>query len=166
MPRRKSLRLHGFDYSSPRSYFVTICTYQRRLLFGSIQGDRMDYSKAGKVVNLVWRSLPSRLVQISLGCLQTMPNHFHAILRIRDFPEFPRLTLGEVVGAFKSKVMSQYCEGVRTADWPAYYRSLWQRGYYDRIIRNDNEYEQLSEYIHSNPMRWQLDRLNPENTGR
>ncbi len=125
----------------------------------------MCTSKAGEIAALVWRALPIRFNQLDLDEFQIMPNHLHAILEIRDLPELPRVTLGQVVGAFKSEVTVQYCAGVRTAGWPAFDRSLWQRGFYDRIIRNDNEYQRILDYIHGNPGRWQLDRLNPEPKG-
>ncbi len=96
---------------------------------------------------------------------QTMPNHFHGILNILESPESPPLNLSAIIGAFKSEVTSQYCKGVRTLGWRRYEGRFWQRGFWDRVIRNDIEYERIREYIRSNPIRWELDRLNPDSIG-
>ena len=119
-------------------------------------------SQAGELVNQVWQSLPGQFLQLDLDTFQVMPNHFHAILEIRHLPNLPKVILGQIVGAFKSEVTRHYCELVRRHGWPRFRKAFWQRGSYDHVIRNDRAYQRIANYIHDNPVRWQFDRLNPE----
>ena len=85
-----------------------------------------------------------------------MPNHFHAIVEIK--PQSP-VSLGEVIGAFKSLSTNAYIKGVRNSNWLPFDRRLWQRNYYEHIIRNEVSYYFIAEYIQNNPLRWEEDKL-------
>ena len=148
MQRRGRLRLHDYDYRTAGSYFVTACAHDRECLFGRVADDRVDLSPIGVIVELAAGGMGEFHPGVALDSFVVMPNHVHAILyldRGRRPPPVPA-----VVGAFKARAS-------RRAD-----RALWQRGYHDRIIRDEHELSALREYIETNPLRGAVDRENPE----
>ena len=116
-----------------------------------------------------WLDLAVRYPFVEQDSFVVMPNHLHGIVCLRSDHErditIERL-LGQVVGRFKGMSTRFYCEGVRRDGWPPFQTRLWQRGYYDRVIRNERELQAIREYIDLNPIRWESDRLNPERAGR
>jgi REP element-mobilizing transposase RayT len=171
--RRRSLRLEGFDYSKEGAYFVTICTRNRECLFGDVVNGKMCLNEAGRVVHTVWDGLSDRFPTIELVSFVVMPNHVHGILVVGAALALPvggaassaptrsaSTTLGTVVRAFKSisaigvnRLLSRSGQ------------SLWQRSYYEHVIRGEESLNRIREYISTNPLRWQLDRENSERTG-
>ena len=158
---RRSIRLRGYDYASPGAYFVTMCAQDRRCLFGTIIAGELLLNDAGRMVAAIWEGLPERFPTIVLDAYVVMPDHFHAVVSIanvRDTPEqagehsFP--TLGDAVGAFKSLTTNAYIRGVREHGWPPFARRLWQRNYYEHIIRNEAASARIRAYIEANPVRW------------
>ena len=165
---RKSIRLKGFDYSRSAFYFVTICVQNRECLFGNIppkieggnSTDLMRLNDAGKMVMTEWVALPSRFPTVILDEFIVMPNHFHGIIYLLSDSEF-NPTLSQIVGAFKSIVTHNYIIGVKTQDWKPFHKRLWQRNYYERIVRDDAALQKIQRYIQNNPVTWQTDLLHP-----
>ncbi len=179
---RRSLRLPGYDYSQPGAYFVTICVQHREARFGNIARDEMIIDDAGKMVYAEWQRLPARFATMELDAFVVMPNHLHAIVRIVDSTDVgeirveasqragtspaptdqtARPTLSDMVGAFKSITTDEYIRGVKKSGWLRFDGRLWQRNFYDHIIRDDRELNAIRQYIQNNPAKWEMDRDNP-----
>jgi REP-associated tyrosine transposase len=171
-PRRRPLRLAGFDYSQPANYFVTICTQGKKCTFGYVSGTKMRLNSAGIAVQEALFDLPKRFPPVIPRELVVMPNHLHAIVGLTRpiqpskagtassaptgetcTPSHP--TLGDIIRAFKSisaieinRILGRRGEAV------------WQRNYYEHIVRNVEEYDRIRKYILENPSHWHDD---PEN---
>ena len=177
--RRRSIRLKGYDYTQSGAYFVTIVIQDRLCLFGDVLGQEMRPNEAGVMVRRVWEALPCRFPPTQLDAFVVMPNHIHGILVINQHVGAPtegaRLgafaarrattrvapTLGAVIGAYKSLTTSAHIEGVNAGAWPPFRHRLWQRNYYEHILRHDESLAELRQYILYNPARWAFDRENP-----
>lgn len=180
--RRRSMRLQGYDYAQAGAYFITICTKDRQCLFGNIMNSKMECNKAGKMLERVWSELPTRFDVLELDEFTVMPNHFHGIVTLsgrdraclrpsqssaksgdhKDRPYGTRPdSIGRVVQAFKSITTHQYINGVRCSGWHPFPGKLWQRNYWDHIIRDEAELTNIREYIVNNPSLWESDQLHP-----
>jgi putative transposase len=186
---RCSIRWKGYDYSQPGAYFVTICTQHRECLFGAIADGEMTLNEAGQMIEMEWGQLPERFPMIELDAHIVMPNHFHGIIVIVGAGLVPALdgattpdgattrdgvttrdgattrvapTVGGIVGAFKSLTTNAYIRGVRESGWPPFDKRLWQRNYYERVIRDEQELNAVRQYIHNNPAQWKMDAENPD----
>ncbi len=161
-PRRKSIRLSGFDYSTPGCYFVTICVINRKLLLGRVADNTVELSAAGRIVDQVWSELRSLYPNMDTDSFVVMPHHVHGIIVLIDRDASPENAtrrphgLGEIVRAFKS-ISARRLNQVRGGA-----ESLWQRGYFERVVRSERELERLGEYIDNNPIAWTNDPGNPE----
>ncbi len=175
---RQSIRLKGYEYSRPGAYFVTICARNRECLFGNISDGQMVLNDVGRIIERVWEDLPSRLPSIELDALGVMPNHVHGIIaivgaglappetRVRQTAPLQALpqkgaassapTLGDVVRAFKS-ISAIWVNGHLSR----FGQPLWQRNYYEHIIRSDDKLYRIRQYSRDNPMSWLEDRENP-----
>jgi REP element-mobilizing transposase RayT len=91
-----------------------------------------------------------------------MPNHIHGILVVSDASPGSRgrARIFDIVGSFKTKTTNGYIRGVRQSRWPPYRGRLWQRGYYEHVVRNDQDMNDIREYIIGNPQRWAWDKEN------
>ncbi|MDR2153482.1 MAG: transposase [Burkholderiaceae bacterium] len=183
---RRSIRLQGYDYSQAGMYFLTICTNERACLFGEIVDGVMCLNDAGRMVLTVWNDMPRNYFGIAVDKFVVMPNHIHGIVTITTSSGVgatPRgrpgaspttetgqaqgpaptrtLSLPEIVRRFKTMATKQYTDGVHQNSWPSFNQKLWQRNYWEHIIRNESELTHLREYIHNNPMQWNLDKLHP-----
>ena len=177
---RRSIRLKGYDYTQAGAYFVTIVLQDRLCLFGEIVNTEMQLSKAGEVASRFWEALPDRFPMIKIDAYIIMPNHLHGIVIINpsvgvslvDTPVVdtsvvdarsanPHSPLGDIVGAYKSLTTVEYTRGVKTMKWTPFRRRLWQRNYYEHVIRNDDALRDIREYIIHNPGQWDLDKENP-----
>jgi REP element-mobilizing transposase RayT len=164
--RRRSIRLRGYDYGRAGAYFVTLCAHDRASLFGEIVDGVMRLNDLGRVVDSEWLKTPRMRPQVELDEYIVMPNHFHAILVVVDMgrgvlPYAPTLrspsrTVGAIVRGFKSAVTKRINQIRRTPGLP-----VWQRNYYEHVIRNEGELTRIREYIVDNPSQWALDRENP-----
>jgi putative transposase len=182
-PTRKSPRLSGYDYSLPGGYFITIVTHRRVSLFGEIIDTKVILNATGKLVHEEWTKLPQRFPTIQLDEFINMSNHFHGILFIQEahvgaglvptrrpsnYKKSQRATarvaptLSEVIGVFKSNSARRYIKEIKDADRFPKEKRLWQRSYYDRIIRNEEELYKMREYIYNNSFRWPEDVENLE----
>lgn len=167
---RQTIRLKGYDYSSNGAYFITICTQNRELLFGNIPINKMVFNQMGKIVKSVWESLPKHH-HVELDEFQIMPNHIHGIIIIcwgfarktptdQGIARFGHVIPGSlscVIRSFKSECTKQ----IRlTMDNNGFF--VWQRNYYEHVIRNGIELNKIREYIKNNPQMWDRDRNNPQ----
>lgn len=169
-PKRRSLRLKDYDYSKSGAYFITICVKDRQCLLGSIVDAEIKLSEHGLITTKSWKWLSSAYPHISLDEWTIMPNHLHGVIFInqpnaggsRTAPTIPQsLPLSRLVGAFKT-VSSKHINIHRQTPGAPF----WQRGFYEHIIRDEKSLERISEYILTNPLRWQLDRENQQANGK
>jgi REP element-mobilizing transposase RayT len=180
--RRRSIRLKDYDYSQAGAYYVTINVQNRECLFGEIVNYEMVLNDAGKMIEAQWLALLERFPNIELDAYQVMPNHVHGIIvlvepvgatlvvaRNMDTKDVhgneagikPAPTLGKIVGAFKSITTHEYIHGVETKNWRQFYKRLWQRNYYEHIVRDEADLNRIRDYIQSNPANWDEDEENP-----
>jgi putative transposase len=150
--RQKRLRAPGYDYASPGTYWVTICVHHMERRFGHVDDGEVHLNDAGTMVETAWINLPDRFPGMTLDAYVVMPNHLHGIVMIVGEP---RVSLSEAIGAFKSITTVSYARGVRAGQYPAFDRTLWQRGFEDRIVQTDRRLETLRAYVEGNPGRWQ-----------
>ena len=170
---RRSIRVPDYDYSQPGAYFITIVAWRRESLFGEIINGEMQLNNAGQIVWDVWQSLPARFPQITLGTAVVMPNHFHGIVIINETPvgvihELPlrvtnqkerrRMTIPLVVGYFKMNTAKRINKILNSEGTP-----VWQRNYYEHVIRDDEEHNRIHLYIEVNIDNWVNDEENPVN---
>ena len=151
---RRSNRLKGFDYSLPGAYFVTLVTFSRACLFGKVSGEDLELNLLGQCAATILQTLPFHF-HIDLDEWVVMPNHVHAIFFIpgRTYPHGTMpASLGAIVQNYKS-VSARNINAIRNTPGSV----VWQRNYYDRIIRDDRELERVRGYILDNPRRWMED---------
>ena len=158
-PQRHALRLPNYDYGQAGAYFITVCAHQRACLFGEIVDGVMHENHAGHAVREAWESLPKRFPDLECDAFVVTPSHIHGILVVGDGQEHEHLS--RVVGAFKSLTIHRYSRGVSNEAWPRYEGSLWQRNYYEHVIRSETALNQIREYIAGNPQQWADDPENP-----
>lgn len=153
-PIRKRLRLPFYDYAQYGCYFVTICTHHRQLLFGEIKNGEMHLNSIGELVHQALFSVLNEYTKSQIPCYVIMPNHLHFIWFNQD-----NISLSFVVKMIKGRAGFAYRQYNLAHHYPLL--PLWQRGFYEHIIRNDQDYERITEYIENNPIMWELDKLNP-----
>ena len=155
-PKRKQIRLPNYDYSSPGAYFVTICTHDRRCILSDVavgaaisRPPDVHLSSYGEIVALAIHNTPQIYSNVSVDHSVIMPNHIHLILRIHN-DESGRMisapTVSTVVGQMKRWASKR--AGI----------ALWQKSYHEHVIRNEEDYRQIWEYIDTNPAKWAEDR--------
>ena len=153
---RENPRWNGVNYRGAGAYHVTIATYGRRRLLGKVVDGRMVRSAVGEMVAREWERLPETYPFVSMDTLMVMPDHLHGILHVhveRGCARAPR-SLSQIVGQFKARTTRRYDEGVSADGWPERAARLWQRSFFDRAIRDQDELERTREYILRNPERW------------
>ena len=168
---RRSVRLRNYDYRSAGAYFVTVCSHNRRCLFGNAANGSMVYTPLGEVAVDCWQWLARRYPYVDLDYSVVMPNHVHGIILLGDPRDgcrggsrtapTGRKPLGRLIGAFKT-VSAKRINRLRGR--PA--AGVWQRNFYEHVIRNERELLEIRRYILENPLKWELDRENPMATGR
>jgi len=177
---RRSIRLSNYDYTQTGAYFITICTYQRECLFGNIIDDIMVLNDVGQLVADEWIKTALLRKQIELDAFVVMPNHFHGIVWIIDIDanengrgtarrapthgqfantteKFGKPIVGSIptiIRAFKSAATQKINLHRQTQGSP-----IWQRNYWEHVIRNESELRAIREYIQNNPAQWELDQL-------
>ena len=155
--RRRSIRLQDFDYSSPGAYFVTIVVHGRLCLFGEVADGEMRLNEIGKLVQGIWEGLSSHYPHVQLDAFVIMPNHVHGIVLMDDAErDEVRHGLPEVVRGFKS-FSAKEVNRVRGVVGQA----LWQRGFFDHVIRDEVGLARIRTYIEENPGKWEEDPENP-----
>jgi len=176
---RRSVRLTGYDYSQPGYYFVTICTQNGRPLFGEIQKGAMILNDAGKMIGRWWNELKNKYANIEIDEYVVMPNHCHGIINIVGTVVGADLCVcpgpekkGEHAGSplqewpiykmiqwFKTMTTNEYIRNVKQNHWKPFDGKLWQRNYYEQIVRNETSLQRIRKYIVNNPCQWQQDEL-------
>jgi len=161
MHSRKSIRLPGYDYSQPGAYFVTLVCYQRFPLFGNITGQDLVLNQFGKTARAFWGKIPKRYSHIQLGTFIIMPNHLHGIIYIDLHvgaglkPAQKGIQISEIIRSFKTFSAREINELRGLTGVP-----VWQRNYYEHVIRNDRELADIHEYISNNVLQWEKDTEN------
>lgn len=175
---RRSIRLPGYDYSQCGAYFVTICIQNRQCLLGDIVDGHVQSNAAGEMVALWYLALEKKFPDIQCGDFVCMPNHIHCIVinlgHVRADPRVCPLQTGEHIGSplptvvqwFKTMTTNAYIHGVKQQAWPAFHKRLWQRNYYEHVIRNDADLERIQQYIVNNPRLWEQDTMHSEQQGQ
>lgn len=146
------MRLAGYDYAQPGGYFVTICTQHRQHHFGHVRDGEMVLNENGRFITQSWQSLSTHYAHVTLWEWIIMPNHLHGIVQIGETAVSPAPTLGQMMGYFKY----QSTKGLNSLHQTPGHK-WWQRGFYDHIIRNGEEWDRIRRYIVENPMRWDND---------
>ncbi len=164
--QRKSIRLREYDYANPNWYYVTICSNDRKIIFGKVENGKMLLNDYGKIVEEEWLKTKELRKNIDLDYYVVMPNHFHGIIIIesrdiasyvptdeyRKFGKVQPGSLGAIVRSFKSAVTKRINELGKNHS-----KSIWQSNYYEHIIRNENDLFFTRRYIELNPLKWELD---------
>ncbi len=182
---RRSIRLKHYDYSQPGAYFITICTHHHKCIFGEIFDGKIRLNEYGKTVERCWTAIPENFPGTELDRYVIMPNHIHGIIVINDtidknhhpnpppnnvranhelpnnvgaIHELPlqserrQMTIPKIIGRFKMNSAKEVNQIRKTMGFP-----LWQRNYYEHIIRNEREMYKIREYIINNPLKWEFD---------
>jgi putative transposase len=178
---RRSIRVPLYDYAGPGAYFVTTVTEDRANVFGRIMGVEMQLSTQGRIAEACWRAIPEHFARVELGPYVVMPNHVHGIIVIHDQAAMqsppvgatqwvaptpdgrrpirphgpPRGSIGAIIGAYKSAVTRTI---VREFGGVPH---IWQRNYYEHIIRDEDDWNRIHLYIEANVANWAEDAENP-----
>jgi len=161
--RRRPLRLKDYDYRQEGAYFITICTHNRKCLLAKVIENEVRLNNWGRVVESEWRQTAILRPYVTLDVYVVMPNHFHAIFflsrdratqRVAPTEEKPSTgpksaSVGAIVGQFKAQVTKRI-----NALWGPAIEPIWQRNYYEHIIRDEDDLNRIREYIEYNPVRW------------
>lgn len=153
LPKRKPIRIDNYDYSTPGAYFVTICTANREKLFWNFVGADIirpqdaPLSAAGKIAEQGILQMVNHYENVVVDKYCVMPDHLHLILRIKpdiDGRMVSAPTVSTVVGSMKRWVSRQIG------------RPIWQKSFYDHGIRNQQDYDEIWQYIENNPLKYRL----------
>jgi REP element-mobilizing transposase RayT len=162
LPVRKNIRLKGYDYSQNGAYFLTICTQDKRMLFGNVVGAdsisaRMEINDCGQMIDDTLHEIFNEIQNVILDKYVIMPNHIHvvAVMSRADMESAP--TISYIMQSFKRYTTIKYINGVKTGMYSKFNKRIWQRSFHDHIIRNEAEYQRIWQYIDENPLKWQDD---------
>ena len=184
---RRSIRLRGYDYVQTGAYFVTVVTKDRTCLFGEVVNGEPRLNNAGRIIQATWNELPNHYPGVECHAFVIMPNHVHGIIVLVEDdagvgsndvgaglkpaqpglratttpraglkPAPTRHGLPEIIRGFKTFSARRMNDMRRTPGAP-----IWQRNYYEHVVRGDNELTRIWKYIANNPLQWEMDRENP-----
>jgi len=182
-PHRKPTRYKDYDYSLPGYYFITICSHEMKHLFGCVNNCKMIPNDSGAIINNCWNEIPNHFKDVESDYYQLMPNHFHGIVIINSPIEnagdglpifkdnsqfvgnanfaFPtdrtKMILSKVVQQFKRQVTIE----IKTKN--KLNEPVWQKSFYDHVIRNEKELYEIRKYIEQNPLKWDFEKNVPGN---
>jgi REP element-mobilizing transposase RayT len=158
---RHSIRLKEYDYSQQGMYFITICTCNKKCLFGNIKNEKMKLNNYGRIVETEIKNTLLIRNNIHINSYVIMPNHIHIIIEIEcgkaretekmTIYEKSKMLLPQLIQQFKMVVSKRYRE--YNMNHP-----IWQRNYYEHVIRNEKELFMIQEYIKNNPLKWEVDK--------
>jgi putative transposase len=170
---RQSYRLQDYDYSYPGSYFVTIVSYKRWPIFSEIVDGEIRLNHIGKIVEDCWKETHKHFIYVSVNTYAIMPNHLHGIVKIHgkrsvvatsktppifingqdSIPKGPSpQSLSAIIGSFKSAATKRIHKSGLIKD-----QFVWQRSFYEHVIRDDEDYHRIVQYIQFNPHNWEND---------
>ena len=180
---RRSIRLKDYDYSQIGYYFLTVCVQKKVCIFGDVENNKMILSDIGKLANQCWLNIPQHFPNVLLHEYVVMPNHIHGIIEITNNEnndnsvgtnnnspiKIPQClseqannnsplqkgtsrTIGSIIRGFKIGVTKQLHND-------GFVGQIWQRNYYEHIVRNEDDYRNIVEYIINNPTNWEEDKL-------
>lgn len=187
---RRSIRLRGYDYSKSGAYFITICVKNRECILSEINKNvgaglapALRLNSVGKpiyvnrltgiggIVEKNWNEISDHYPHVRVDDYVIMPNHLHGVVVIESYTQSmfferagasPAPTLGQIIGMFKSKCAIDYLKYIESNNLNIV-GNLWQRNYYERIIRDENDLKRIREYIRNNPSSWDEDEENQAN---
>ena len=173
--QRKPNRHKEWDYSGQGFYFVTICARRMKQIFGKVENGQMNLNKFGELADKLWQEIPKHYENVDIDYYAIMPNHLHGIIIIKEnnnvennyvVTEHCSVTTRNTRKNYGllSKIVKSYKNAV-TGELKKYsiYKSVWQRSFYDRIIRDDEELNKIRQYIIDNPLKWDYDKNKNEN---
>ena len=158
LPKRRHPRLDSFDYSTAGAYFITICTQNRRCVLSHIVGRglapaEIQYTAYGRIAQEQLLLLEQRYPTLRVDRYVIMPNHIHMILVLEETAgASPRPTVMDIICAYKS-LTTRECKKVQPVE------KLFQTSFYEHVIRGQEDYHEITEYIANNPKQWELDAL-------
>jgi putative transposase len=183
---RKSIRLWGYDYTQSGLYFVTICCQNGASLYGNIKDGEMYHNEPGKMIERWYKELENKFPDVRCLEMVVMPNHFHCIIHKINvgadvgadlcvcpktgvhpepiFSEHKKSSLFSIIQWFKTMTTNEYIRGVKNLGWLPFDKRVWQRNYYEHIIRNQDAHQLIANYIINNPQKWEQDRFCHSNT--
>ncbi len=153
---RRSIRLKGYDYSRTGVYFVTLCTDQRRYLLSTIDQHEVTLTEFGGVLDQKWQELAQYGSGVTVDEYVLMPDHLHGLIVLQNPPTadpHTKLSLSDLMQRYKSLTTTLY-RRYEQENGLAVSRRLWQRNYYERIVRDDTHLDTIRRYIQTNPIRW------------
>jgi len=177
---RRSIRIPGYDYSQAGAYFITMVTHGGACSFGGVVDGEVRLSDFGLIADECWRLIPEHFPAVELSAYVVMPNHVHGIIILHDrdgrgtpdnhstgtiyrartpVEQFQKPTVGSIptiIRTYKAAVTRRIGRELN-------FINIWQRNYYEHIIRSDDEHARIHQYIESNPANWATDRQNPQN---
>jgi REP element-mobilizing transposase RayT len=166
-PIRKKIRLTDYNYSQNGFYFITICSHEHKPILGHIEEDEMILNDYAEKLDSLLINMSDKQQNIILDKYVFMPNHIHMVLVVRndDLSDIHETGIIEFVQEFKSKAVMIYIKGVKEGLYEPFSKKIWQRSYYDSIIRNKDTYDLIWNYIDNNPLKWSLDKYYYDNSG-
>ena len=187
---RRSIRLRDYNYTHAGAYFVTICTFERECFFGTVLDGVVLLNDLGQIVANCWDDIPNHFPHVELDAIAIMPNHLHGIIVLTDNVQPVSSTFGAIIRSLKSAVTKRInALNQGAGSWsvgsphaaPDFdsarenqgatcgastrggaVSSVWQRNYYERIIRDERELLQIRQYIIDNPLKWDEDENHPK----
>ena len=175
-PGHRSIRLKDYNYSKPGLYFVTICAEGRRCIFGRVASAQVELAAVGRVAHESWVAVPTHFPAVRPHTFVIMPNHVHGLIEIgcqagaqRAAPLQEQESDDKSRHSVKPESLSAMVRSFKAAltkraraelDWKG---EIWQRNYFERIVRGGREFSDATRYIAENPLKWMWDRENPEN---
>jgi len=166
LPNRKTNRLKNYDYTQPNYYYLTICSQHHLTLFGTITEDKMKLNPAGKMLKKWIEKLPQKFSEIDCEEYIIMPNHLHIIIQIKTTKKDYKPSIRKITQWYKTMTTNEYIRNIKNQEWKPFKEKLWQRNYYEHIIRNEQSLQNIKKYIQENPIKWKEDKYNPNDKNK
>lgn len=153
--KRKSIRLKGYDYSNSGAYFITMCIQNRENILSNISDSVVNLTTAGEMIEKWWLELSNKYPNVDLDEYVIMPDHFHGIIWINNYET--EINIPKILQWFKAMTTNEYIRNVKEHNWKPFDKKLWQRNYYEHIIRNEKALNNIRQYIINNPIKLDID---------
>ncbi len=153
LPVRKPIRLQDYDYTTNGAYFVTVCTHKKQRLFWD--GNTPNLNGQGQLILFWIKELSNHFPGLYTDCYSILPNHIHLVLFLQN----ATTDLPTVLEWWKTMTTNAYIRAVKHGQFPPFDRRIWQRSFYEHIIRSEAELYEVRKYVVENPEKWHLDSL-------